>query len=421
MDDEIPGRRDWRTDNLARAVTGLNGVPSPSLRMGDHRQALRDYLLANDLDVANRPVAPKRTWRETLSLGWPGRMAIDLYDAFTLPGDMMTDPNLARELYDGSRNMSPETRQRVLDLSSMGFGAAFRAIRGAAPATRSTGVSAMRGTPHDPASLPQRPFHADYPNLAIRGDGSSTTGLPAAGAAFGSPLTQTIDGAAITAPIIAGRRTVGGPDQGLSLDEVRGLGEALTGRPIRAVPASELPKRARAIYTSEVMPDGTRQRSIAYNRDEPPTALPGTLGHEAGHAVEDFVGILSRGRGINQTGLDRQLRQIYHDSRSSTPGQTRRLAGPEDWGYPASEVPGELMAEAIRVYLLNPNYIKSIAPELAERIRRAVNTHPDLSKHIQFNQGAPLPPGALGAGQERGPEVPHAAPEAWCPPGRLCT
>lgn len=79
------------------------------------------------------------------------------------------------------------------------------------------------------------------------------------------------------------------------------------------------------------------------------------------------------------------------------------------------------MAEAIRVYLINPNYIKSIAPELAERIRRAVNTHPDLSKHIQFNQGAPLPPGVLGTGQERGPEVQSSTSEAWCPPGRLCT
>lgn len=100
MDEEIPGRRDWRTDNLARAVTGLNGVPPKSLSMGDHRQALRDYLLANDLDAANRPVVPERTWRETLSLGWPGRMAIDLYDAFTLP----TSPDLSRfdEQYPGA-------------------------------------------------------------------------------------------------------------------------------------------------------------------------------------------------------------------------------------------------------------------------------------------------------------------------------
>ena len=43
------------------------------------------------------------------------------------------------------------------------------------------------------------------------------------------------------------------------------------------------------------------------------------------------------------------------------------------------------MAEAIRGYAANPNYIKLKFPELAAAIRAAVNDHPILSKIIQFN------------------------------------
>ena len=43
------------------------------------------------------------------------------------------------------------------------------------------------------------------------------------------------------------------------------------------------------------------------------------------------------------------------------------------------------MAEAIRAYLADPNYLKTVAPKTAAAIREAVNSHPILSKIIQFN------------------------------------
>jgi len=43
------------------------------------------------------------------------------------------------------------------------------------------------------------------------------------------------------------------------------------------------------------------------------------------------------------------------------------------------------MGEAIRAYMANPNYLKSVAPRFAARIREYVNAHPELSKIIQFN------------------------------------
>jgi len=43
------------------------------------------------------------------------------------------------------------------------------------------------------------------------------------------------------------------------------------------------------------------------------------------------------------------------------------------------------MAEAIRAYLADPNYMKTRAPQTAARIREWVNSNPLLNRYIQFN------------------------------------
>jgi hypothetical protein len=58
---------------------------------------------------------------------------------------------------------------------------------------------------------------------------------------------------------------------------------------------------------------------------------------------------------------------------------------PQDFGYPRKEVTYELVADAIHAYLTNPNYFKTVAPRAAAAIRALVNSHPQLSKLIQFN------------------------------------
>jgi hypothetical protein len=55
----------------------------------------------------------------------------------------------------------------------------------------------------------------------------------------------------------------------------------------------------------------------------------------------------------------------------------------------------ELMAEGIRLYLTDPNYIKTVAPGTAKAIREAVNSHPVLSRIIQFNTLAALLAGGV--------------------------
>jgi hypothetical protein len=53
--------------------------------------------------------------------------------------------------------------------------------------------------------------------------------------------------------------------------------------------------------------------------------------------------------------------------------------------YEGNGVLREYVAEAIRAYLVNPNYLKTVAPKTAAAIRAAVNGHPRLSRILQFN------------------------------------
>ena len=48
------------------------------------------------------------------------------------------------------------------------------------------------------------------------------------------------------------------------------------------------------------------------------------------------------------------------------------------------------MAEAVRAYMADPNYLKTVAPRTAKAIRAAVNSHPRLRDIIQFNALAAL-------------------------------
>ena len=83
------------------------------------------------------------------------------------------------------------------------------------------------------------------------------------------------------------------------------------------------------------------------------------------------------------------MRQVY-STLNTGQERTRHLTGPQHVGYRGADVQRELTAEAIRAYLADPNYIKTVAPRTAKAIREAVNSHPTLSKIIQFNTLAAL-------------------------------
>ena len=73
-----------------------------------------------------------------------------------------------------------------------------------------------------------------------------------------------------------------------------------------------------------------------------------------------------------------------------------------------------MVAESIRAYMMDPNYIKTAAPKAAKRIREAVNSHPEISQHIQFNGDgrAALAVNAFAASRKRGERHKPIAPSA---------
>ena len=105
-----------------------------------------------------------------------------------------------------------------------------------------------------------------------------------------------------------------------------------------------------------------------------------------------------------------ELRRVYNTlnnpNRATTPGTGRygpqtgeaargRFYTPENAGYRGKDVSREYIAEALRAYMADPNYLKTVAPKTAATIRKFVNNNPRLNEVIQFN-GVAVPVG-IGA------------------------
>jgi hypothetical protein len=129
------------------------------------------------------------------------------------------------------------------------------------------------------------------------------------------------------------------------------------------------------------------------------------LAHMLGHILDYKAGQTSAIHsnenipGIPQDDLADELRYVYNDCNNAILNDARKLDpglqphddteyqgfGPEQRACHGANARAELMAEAIRVYLQNPNYLKTVAPNVAARIRAAVNTNRNLNRIIQFN------------------------------------
>ncbi len=221
------------------------------------------------------------------------------------------------------------------------------------------------------------------------------SGVPTDGQAR---IVATPEGHVLSAPTIIGRSSVGIPENAVQEKRaLESLGESISGRPVSPLEKSQR-RRASGGY-DPVTGD------ILINPDAPQAEQTHALQHEIGHAIDYAVG------GISQDKIKTELNRVYN---TMVTGQerTKNLTRPTDLKYSPNESPGELMAEAIKAYIHNPNYLKTVAPRTAEAIRRAVNTHPHLSKIIQFNSvaGAGLGLGALGSGYPSQSGAKNAAP-----------
>jgi hypothetical protein len=130
-----------------------------------------------------------------------------------------------------------------------------------------------------------------------------------------------------------------------------------------------------------------RPESITIDRTLSPEKTAMVHAHENGHAIDFIAGQ------IPTKGLTREEFQPLYNTMNNANRARGGLeaapwgkpATPKSLGYEGAEIPREYVAEAIRAYQTNPNYIKSVAPRVAARIRQYVNSHPELSKIIQFN------------------------------------
>ena len=225
---------------------------------------------------------------------------------------------------------------------------------------------------YEPPVKPQRPFSADYPS-------------PAPTDASGR-LVADIEGRPLHAKHIAGRRVAGGADEALSPAQANSIIEEATGSLPKEVSNREMRGNAGLFYPSS--------RKIEINQELIPKQKELTLWHETGHLLDD---ISAGKKGMSVKGLEQELEDVYSTLNTGKEQASPRIL-PRDQGYSRSEAPYEYIAEALRAYMTNPNYFKAVAPNAAAAIRALVNSHPQLSKLVQFNSLAGLAAlgGALG-------------------------
>jgi hypothetical protein len=212
---------------------------------------------------------------------------------------------------------------------------------------------------------PARPFEADYPGGGIADEAGR--------------LQFDIDGRPLIGAHISGRRMVRGADEPLLPKELAAVSEGSIGSVPQASEAAAFPRGTVGLYHETPGVDGP-ERSINYLRTLAPSTAEKVVSHELGHALDEMSGQ------IPTDGLNTELRQLYNTLNTGQERSTR-LTGPQHMGYGDEEIPRELMAEAIRAYMTSPNYIKTIAPKTAARIREYANRNPRTNRTIQFNSG----------------------------------
>lgn len=213
---------------------------------------------------------------------------------------------------------------------------------------------------YDPKPLPQRPFHDDYSKGVAGQDGSA--------------IKLDIDGNPLTAGYIAGRRTTGGEDVGFGRSEQDGIAGALGIKSLDAPRSGSQLNGDAGRYVS-----GNGQRSIYLDQAMPEDTGKRVFSHELGHAIDDIAFT------IPTNGIKKELSTIYENLNTGGWYKPGRGMTPEGQGYKNADIGREHVAEAIRAYMTDPNYIKTVAPNTAARIREYVNQNPRLKDTIQFN------------------------------------
>ena len=268
-------------------------------------------------------------------------------------------------------------------------------------------VASADGSLYNPPAMPERPFEADYP----REDWPDGPPVDAQGRLMQDMDRKPLDQNAA----IIGRNKAPGYGAGSEADRplrdriavIQTLKQA--GSSLERVPRSSDQTSGGWAPTFDAKSRFTGRGSaqIADDLDRPIAGLDDqeviVLSHELAHSI-DFKGgpkalrarnmgdFNDRKWGIDHKGmrpearaqLESQLERIYRDLNNPVDGPVE-IRTPKDHGYEAIDADRELWAEAIRAYMYDPNYIKTVAPEVAFMIRDHVNRNKSLRKTIQFN------------------------------------
>lgn len=225
-----------------------------------------------------------------------------------------------------------------------------------------------------PPERAPRPFQEDFPSGAQH-EGSGI-------------ITRDPEGRPLTAPFVAGRNVVGGANQPIPEARYDTITARLLGKAAENVPPGKNPG---SVGVTNFNTETGTPLSIELNNNLSPKARPLVYAHEIGHVLDQFAGE------IPIAGIEKELYRLFNSL--NNPIRTRGGNDAHPWsprmtprkqGYAKDEAPREMMAEAARAYMQNPNYIKAEAPNVAARIRAYVNEHPWIKQTIQFNSLAGL-------------------------------
>jgi hypothetical protein len=281
--------------------------------------------------------------------------------------------------FDGGPMYGPDQMHAVAEMASAaGLGGVARLPKmgknGSVDSVKSNG----RNNLYDPPNRPQRPFAEDYPGYlgGVRGGQRADTG---------KPLTVDMEGTPLIARNIVGRQVEGGPDVGLFnkqiIDARKDLGIQLRLGSLNGA----LGEYAHAQPKTRGKPLIQLEKSLS------PEHMATALRHEMGHGIHDLSGkvagkfddVLSL---IPQTEREALFGNYHRMATGTEPTLSSLDAAPKAFGYLTKKLSDrEIAADAISAYLHDPNYLKTIAPEFARVVRQRVNSHPELSKHVQFN------------------------------------
>lgn len=290
----------------------------------------------------------------------------------TAPDEMqgsVLDPNTAAVRQGAELGFPVGTLAQLSPLA--GMFARSGAIKSAAQnVTNGANSAKMSAGLLTPAAPNLRGFELDYPKPITEPQGSA--------------LRFSIEGAPLTAPLIAGRRVVAGVDEALQRGEAAYAAAGLGVTP-QAVGSSALGRSTAGNFRPMFSDSGRFQgpREIKVLDSLNPQDANQVVGHEFGHLLDD---IIAGNDGVKAKGTSKELDELYSALNKKLNGN--KLWRPQDDGYKGADIAKEKWAEAFRAYQEDPNFIKTIAPNVAKEIRQRVNTHPEISKVIQFNSAA---------------------------------